>query len=377
MYEIIAENNRAKRGRLTTRDGVIETPVFMNVATQGAIKGAVEPRELTALGCQVVLANTYHLHVRPGDGLVREMGGLRAFIGWDGPTLTDSGGFQVFSLAKLRRVREDGVCFASHVDGRRLFIGPEESAAIQANLGSTVAMAFDECAPYPCERRYMEESAARTVRWLERHRAKAEELSADIPPERRQLLFGINQGGTYADIRAENAARIAELGLPGYAVGGLAVGESAERMYEILDVVTPILPRDKPTYLMGVGTPENILEAVERGVDFFDCVLPARNGRHANLYTSRGRINMHNKRFERDPAPIDANCSCPVCRTYSRAYLRHLFKAGEMLAMRLAVAHNLYFYNSLTARIREAIEGGVFAEFKRETLEALRSSDVA
>jgi queuine tRNA-ribosyltransferase len=340
----------------------VQTPLFMNVATVAAINGALSALDLKDAGCQVALCNTYHLHVRPGDTVVRDLGGLRRFMAWDGPVLTDSGGFQVFSLTLLLKIKEEGVYFSSHIDGRKIFMGPEESMAIQTNLGSTVAMAFDECAPFPAERGYMEDSVARTTRWLTRcndYMSKQE----DAP-----LLFGINQGGVYTDIRAEHAKRISEFDLPGYAIGGLAVGETHAEMYQVLDETVPLLPKNKPTYLMGVGTPENILEAVERGVDFFDCVMPARNGRHAHAYTAHGKINLLNARYERDDAPIDSECGCQVCRAFSRAYIRHLFKAKEMLAMRLCVMHNLYYYNNLMTGIRTALDDGRFAEFKRETL---------
>jgi queuine tRNA-ribosyltransferase len=335
----------------------------MNVATAAAIKGGLDAADLASIGCQIALANTYHLHLRPGEQVVREMGGLRGFMKWSGVTLTDSGGFQVFSLAAMRKIREEGVDFRSHIDGRKIFMGPEESMEIQAALGSTIAMAFDECPPALAERDYIERSVERTTRWLVRSRDRL----AEIAPH--QLLFGINQGGLFEDIRIEHAKRISEMGLTGYAIGGLAVGESHTEMYDVLDFTIPFLPRDKPTYLMGVGTPANLLEAIERGVDFFDCVLPARNARHGHVYTSAGKLNMLNAKHERADIPIDAACDCYTCSTHSRAYLRHLFKAGEMLAMRLAVMHNLHFYNTLMAETRHAIESGNFAEFKRARLE--------
>ncbi|MCD8330814.1 MAG: tRNA guanosine(34) transglycosylase Tgt, partial [Lachnospiraceae bacterium] len=344
MYTLIRKDHRARRGRLTTVHGVIETPVFMNVGTVGAIKGAVSADDLREIGTQVELSNTYHLHVRPGDQVVRQMGGLHAFMRWDRPILTDWGGFQVFSLAVLRKIREEGVWFHSHVDGRKIFMGPEESMQIQSNLGSTIAMAFDECAPHPATREYMEDSVARTTRWLARCKAEMERLNA-LPDtlNPHQMLFGINQGGTFEDIRIAQAEQIAAMDLDGYALGGLAVGESHEEMYRILDVTVPHLPEDKPIYLMGVGTPANILEAVDRGVDFFDCVYPSRNGRHGHVYTNHGKLNLFNARFETDGAPIEEGCGCPACRGgYSRAYIRHLLKAGEMLGMRFCVLHNLY-----------------------------------
>lgn len=369
MYKIIATDGGAKRASLQTPHGVIETPVFMNVATAAAIKGGLDAADLRAAGCNVALCNTYHLHLRPGENVIAAMGGLRGFMKWDGPVLTDSGGFQVFSLDALRKIREEGVYFSSHIDGRKIFMGPEESMEIQAALGSTIAMAFDECAPFPATREYMLDSVARTTRWLHRSAARMRELNEASGA--RQLFFGINQGGTYADIRIEHAKEIAQLDLDGYALGGLAVGEPAEEMYWILEETIPFLPREKPTYLMGVGTPENLLTAIERGVDFFDCVMPARNGRHGHVFTSRGKLNMFNARFERDESPIDPECACEVCRTHTRAYIRHLFKAKEMLAMRLAVMHNLFFYNNLMGEAREAIENVRFAEFKREWLEKM------
>lgn len=368
--EILTQIGTARRGRFETPHGTIETPAFMNVATCGAIKGAVSAHDLKDLKCQVQLCNTYHLHVRPGDELVRELGGLHAFTGWRGPILTDSGGFQVFSLAGLRKIREEGVTFASHVDGRRLFIGPEESMRIQSNLGSTIAMAFDECAPAKAERAYVENSVARTTRWLERCKAEMARLnSQEDTINKKQLLFGINQGAIYTDIRIEHAKRISELNLDGYAVGGLAVGESHEEMYHVLDETVPYLPVDKPTYLMGVGTPANILEGVERGIDFFDCVYPSRNGRHGHLYTNHGKINLFNAKYELDDRPIEEGCDCPACRRYTRAYIRHLLKAKEMLGMRLCVLHNLYFYNTMMEEIRAALDAGNFAAYKKTKLD--------
>lgn len=359
----------AKRGELQTVHGTIQTPVFMNVGTVGAIKGAVSTMDLKEIGTQVELSNTYHLHVRPGDETVKKMGGLHKFMNWDRPILTDSGGFQVFSLAKLRKIKEEGVSFNSHIDGRKIFMGPEESMQIQSNLGSTIAMAFDECPSSVADRSYIEQSVARTTRWLERCKKKMAELnSLEDTVNRQQLLFGINQGGVYDDIRIEHAKVIRELDLPGYAVGGLAVGESHAEMYRILESVVPYLPVDKPVYLMGVGTPANILEGVERGVDFFDCVYPSRNGRHGHAYTKHGKINLLNAKFETDDRPIEEGCKCPACRNYSRAYIRHLLKANEMLGMRLMVTHNLCFYNNLMAEIRQAIEEHRYSEFKRQTL---------
>ena len=371
-YTLLKTEGRAKGGRLETVHGVIETPVFMNVGTAAAIKGAVSTMDLKEIGCQVQLSNTYHLHVRPGDELIRDLGGLHAFMNWDRPILTDSGGFQVFSLAGLRKIKEEGVKFHSHVDGRLIFMGPEESMQIQSHLASTIAMAFDECIENPSPRDYVEKSVDRTTRWLVR--CKEEMARLNSLPEtinRNQLLFGINQGGIYADIRIRHAQEIAALGLPGYAVGGLAVGESHEEMYHILDEVVPHLPQDKPTYLMGVGTPANILEAVERGVDFFDCVYPSRNGRHGHVYTNQGKLNLFNKAYEKDPAPIEEGCGCPACRHYSRAYIRHLLKSTEMLSQRLLVAHNLWFYNHFLEEIRKALDENRFAAFKREKEEIL------
>ena len=357
---------------MTTVHGVIETPVFMNVATAAAIKGGLSTEDLEGIGTQVALCNTYHLHVRPGSEVVRDLGGVRAFMDWKGPVLTDSGGFQVFSLAGLRKIREEGVRFNSHVDGRRMFIGPEESMQIQANLGSTIAMAFDECVRNPSPREYVEESVARTTRWLLRCReemARLRSLPGAVNPD--QLLFGINQGGTYDDLRIDHAKEISALRMDGYAVGGLAVGEPPEVMYHILDVTVPHLPDDRPTYLMGVGTPANILEGVDRGIDFFDCVYPSRNGRHGHVYTNQGRRNMLNARYERDGRPIDETCTCPVCRRYSRAYIRHLLKAEEVLGLRLCVMLNLHFYNTMMAEIRDAIDGDYWQEYKKRKIEAV------
>lgn len=377
MYQILKIEGRAKRGLLSTVHGVIETPVFMNVGTVAAIKGAVSTEDLESIGTQVELSNTYHLHVRPGDGVVKQMGGLHRFMSWNRPILTDSGGFQVFSLAGLRRIREEGVYFNSHIDGRRIFMGPEESMQIQSNLASTIAMAFDECAPSRADRAYVQASVERTTRWLERCKRKMEQLNRmEDTINKEQLLFGINQGAVYRDIRIEHARRIREMELDGYAVGGLAVGESHEEMYYILDEVVPCLPVDKPTYLMGVGTPANILEGVERGVDFFDCVYPSRNGRHGHLYTNHGKINLFNARYETDDRPIEEGCGCPACRRYSRAYIRHLLKAKEMLGMRLCVLHNLYFYNTMMTEIRDALDEGRFAAYKREKLERMSAPEV-
>ncbi len=362
----------AKRAELITVHGTIQTPVFMNVGTAAAIKGAVASSDLEQIKTQVELSNTYHLHVRPGDKVVKALGGLRRFMSWDGPILTDSGGFQVFSLAGLRKIKEEGVYFHSHIDGRKIFMGPEESMQIQSNLGSTIAMAFDECAPSKADRGYVQASADRTARWLVRCKNEMTRLNGlDDTINPRQLLFGINQGAVYPDIRIEHARRISELELDGYAVGGLAVGETHEEMYDILDHVVPYLPADKPTYLMGVGTPANILEGVERGIDFFDCVYPTRNGRHGHLYTNHGKINLFNAKYELDSAPIEAGCGCPACRRYSRAYIRHLLKAKEMLGMRLCVLHNLYFYNTMMEEVREALDDGRFTEYKRRKLESM------
>lgn len=372
MYKILCKDGSAKRGRLETVHGMIETPVFMNVATVGAMKGAVSTEDLQHLKTQVVLSNTYHLHVRPGDEIVKKMGGLHKFMTWDKPILTDSGGFQVFSLAGLRKIKEEGVYFNSHIDGRKIFMGPEQSMQIQSNIASTIAMAFDECPPHPATRQYMQNSVDRTTRWLERCKKEMDRLNLlDTTINKSQLLFGINQGGTFEDIRVEHAKRISELNLDGYALGGLAVGESHAEMYDIIEKTVPYLPEDKPTYLMGVGTPANILEAVERGVDFFDCVYPARNGRHGHAYTNHGKMNLMNKKYELDDRPLDETCDCPTCRKYSRAYIRHLLKAKEMLGLRLMVTHNLYFYNSMMEEIRDAIEKGCFKEYKKKKLEQL------
>lgn len=372
MYKILCKDGSAKRGRLETVHGTIETPVFMNVATVGAMKGAVSTEDLQHLKTQVVLSNTYHLHVRPGDEIVKKMGGLHKFMTWDKPILTDSGGFQVFSLAGLRKIKEEGVYFNSHIDGRKIFMGPEQSMQIQSNIASTIAMAFDECPPHPATRQYMQNSVDRTTRWIERCKKEMDRLnSLDTTINKSQLLFGINQGGTFEDIRVEHAKRISELNLDGYALGGLAVGESHAEMYDIIEKTVPYLPEDKPTYLMGVGTPANILEAVERGVDFFDCVYPARNGRHGHAYTNHGKMNLMNKKYELDDRPLDETCDCPTCRKYSRAYIRHLLKAKEMLGLRLMVTHNLYFYNSMMEEIRDAIEKGCFKEYKKKKLEQL------
>ena len=375
MYELIKQDGLAKRGRLHTVHGVVETPVFMNVGTAAAIKGAVSTDDLRGIKTQVELSNTYHLHVRPGDEVVKKLGGLHKFMAWDKPILTDSGGFQVFSLAGLRRIKEEGVYFNSHIDGRKIFMGPDESMRIQSNLASTIAMAFDECPSSVADREYMERSVDRTARWLVRCKDEMNRLNS-LPEtiNRQQMLFGINQGGIYEDIRIRHAQEITELDLDGYAVGGLAVGESHEEMYRILEAVVPHLPVNKPTYLMGVGTPANILEAVERGVDFFDCVYPSRNGRHGHVYTNQGKLNLFNAQYELDDSPIEEGCRCPACRTYSRAYIRHLLKAKEMLGMRLCVLHNLYFYNTMMEEIREAIEEGRYQEYKAKKLDGMASS---
>ncbi len=376
MYRLICKDGNAKRGEVTTVHGTIQTPVFMNVGTAAAIKGAVSSMDLKEIGTQVELSNTYHLHVRPGDKVVKQLGGLHKFMNWDRPILTDSGGFQVFSLAGLRKIKEEGVTFQSHVDGRRIFMGPEESMQIQSNLASTIAMAFDECPPHPATRKYMEDSVARTTRWLHRCKAEMDRLnSLEDTINKQQMLFGINQGGTFADIRIEHAKTITELDLDGYALGGLAVGESHDAMYEIIEKTVPYLPVEKPTYLMGVGTPANILEAVERGVDFFDCVYPARNGRHGNAYTNHGKMTLLNAKYELDDRPLDETCQCPTCRHYSRAYIRHLLKAKEMLGLRLLVTHNLYFYNKMMEEIREAIEQQRFAQYKKEKLQGFEEGD--
>ena len=371
-YQILAKDGRAKRAVVETVHGTIQTPVFMNVGTVGAIKGAVSTDDLRGIGTQVELSNTYHLHVRTGDKLIKELGGLHKFMNWDRPILTDSGGFQVFSLAGLRKIKEEGVYFNSHIDGHKIFMGPEESMQIQSNLGSTIAMAFDECAPHPCTREYMENSVARTVRWLERCKAEMARLNSlpdTVNPH--QLLFGINQGGTFEDIRIAHADTISAMDCDGYAIGGLAVGEPTEEMYRIIEAVEPHMPRVKIRYLMGVGTPANILEAVRRGVDLFDCVMPSRNARHGHAFTWEGCRNLLNAKYELDEAPLDEKCQCPVCQKFSRAYIHHLFKAGEMLAMRLTVMHNLYFYNRLMECIREALDAGCYEQFYREHIEAL------
>lgn len=373
MFKILHTNGKARRGEFHTIHGVIQTPVFQNVGTAAAIKGAVDTFDLKEIGCQIELSNTYHLHLRPGDRVIKELGGLHKFMNWDRPILTDSGGFQVFSLAKLRKIKEEGVSFNSHIDGHKIFMGPEQSMQIQSNLGSTIAMAFDECIENPAPREYVQKSVDRTTRWLVRCKEEMARLNAlpdTVNPH--QLLFGINQGGTYDDIRIEHAKEISKLNLDGYAVGGLAVGESHEEMYRILDSVVPYLPVDKPTYLMGVGTPANIIEGVDRGIDFFDCVYPARNGRHGHVYTHYGKLNLFNARYEKDLSPIEEGCNCPVCRHYTRAYIRHLLKAGEMLGMRFCVLHNLYYYNHLMEEIREALENNRFGEFKKRTLERFK-----
>lgn len=371
-YTLLKKDGKARRGRFVTPHGTIETPVFMNVGTLAAIKGAVSSMDLKEIGCQVELSNTYHLHLRPSDKVVYKMGGLHEFMNWDRPILTDSGGFQVFSLSGMRKIKEEGVYFSSHIDGKKIFMGPEESMQIQSNLASTIAMAFDECIPIPSSREYVEKSVARTTRWLERCKVEMDRLNS-LPEtiNKEQMLFGINQGATFKDIRIEHAKTIAKMDLDGYAIGGLAVGETHEEMYETIDAVVPYLPEDKPIYLMGVGTPANILEAVDRGVDFFDCVLPARNGRHGHVFTKDGKINLMNAKFELDKRPIDEGCQCPACKSYTRGYIRHLFKAKEMLAMRLCVLHNLYFYNKLMEDIRAAIDGGYYKEFKEQKLKDL------
>ena len=372
MFTVLKQEGTARRGEFQTVHGTVQTPAFMNVATAGAIKGAVSAFDLKDIGCQVQLCNTYHLHVRPGDKLIKELGGLHKFTGWDGPILTDSGGFQVFSLAKLRKSREEGVHFNSHVDGRKIFMGPEESMQIQSNLGSTIAMAFDECVQNPAPYTYAKASCERTVRWLVRCKAEMQRLNAlegTINPH--QMLFGINQGCTFDDLRIENMKQIAELDLDGYAIGGLAVGEPKEDMYRIISAVEPFMPQNKPRYLMGVGTPGNILEGVSRGVDLFDCVMPSRNARHGQLFTKKGIININNEKYKKDLSPIEEGCNCPTCQHHSRAYIRHLFKAGEMLAMRLCVMHNLYFYNTLTKEIRDALDNGTFREFKEQYTDLL------
>ena len=372
MFTLIKQNGAARRGSFQTVHGTIQTPVFMNVGTAAAIKGALTTFDLKEIGCQVQLSNTYHLHLRPGDEVVRDMGGLHRFMNWDRPILTDSGGFQVFSLAKLRNIKEEGVYFSSHIDGRKIFMGPEESMRIQSNLGSTIAMAFDECIENPCEKYYVKDSVARTARWLKRCKTELARLNGmEQTVNPHQMLFGINQGSTYADLRIAHMKEIAELDLDGYAIGGLAVGETAEEMYEIIEAVEPFMPKEKPRYLMGVGTPVNILEGVARGVDFFDCVMPSRNARHGTLFTSQGIVNIWNAKYERDDAPLDPTCHCHTCQNFSRAYLRHLFKAKEMLAMRLSVIHNLYFYNHMMEEIRQALDEDRFAQYRAEKVAVL------
>ena len=367
MYQLLKQEGHARRGEFQTPHGKVQTPVFMNVGTQGAIKGALSAADLKTLGCQIELSNTYHLHVRPGDELIRDLGGLHKFMTWDGPILTDSGGFQIFSLAQLRKIKEEGVSFNSHVDGRKIFMGPEESMRIQANLGSDIAMAFDECVKIPSPYDYVRDSCLRTTRWLQRCKAAlADYNSRDDAVNPGQMLFGINQGAVFHDLRIEHMKQIAELDLPGYAIGGLAVGETHQEMYDTIEAVEEYMPKDRPRYLMGVGTPGNIIEGVWRGVDFFDCVMPARNGRHGHLFTWSGIINIKNEKYKLDEAPIDPECDCPVCRRYSRAYLRHLFKAEEMLAMRFAVTHNLRFYNRLMEKIRDALDAGEYEAFRRQ-----------
>lgn len=372
MFQLLKQEGRAKRGEFYTVHGVIHTPVFMNVGTVAAIKGAVSTQDLEEIGTQVELSNTYHLHVRPGDKIIKQLGGLHRFMSWDRPILTDSGGFQVFSLAGLRKIKEEGVYFNSHIDGRKIFMGPEESMQIQSNLASTIAMAFDECPSALADRTYVKNSVERTTRWLARCKKEMQRLNGlEDTINRQQLLFAINQGAVYPDIRIEHAKIIAEMDLDGYAVGGLAVGETHEEMYHILEETIPFLPKDKPVYLMGVGTPANILESVERGVDFFDCVYPTRNGRHGHLYTNHGKINLFNAKYELDSRPIEEGCGCPACRRYSRAYIRHLLKAKEMLGMRLCVLHNLYFYNTMMEEIRDALDTGEFAVYKKQKLESM------
>ncbi len=376
MYKILKKDGSAKRAEFTTVHGIVQTPVFMNVATVAAIKGGVSTEDLEGIDTQVVLSNTYHLHLRPGDDVVYRMGGLHKFMSCNKPILTDSGGFQVFSLAKTRKIREEGVYFHSHIDGHKLFMGPEESMRIQSHLGSTIAMAFDECPSAKAEHEYVQMSVDRTTRWLERCKKEMDRLNnLEYTVNHDQMLFGINQGAIFDDIRIEHAKRISELDLDGYAVGGLAVGESHEEMYHVLETVVPYLPENKPTYLMGVGTPANILEAVERGVDFFDCVYPSRNGRHGHLYTNRGHINLLNARYELDDSPIEEGCKCPACRRYSKAYIRHLLKSGEMLGLRLCVLHNLYFYNHMMEEIRDAIDAGRFQEYKKNKLYGMQEFD--
>lgn len=376
MYRIIKKDGNAKRAEFITVHGTVQTPVFMNVGTAAAIKGAVATTDLQEIGTQIELSNTYHLHVRPGDHVVKQLGGLHKFMNWDKPILTDSGGFQVFSLAGLRKIKEEGVYFNSHVDGRKIFMGPEESMQIQSNLASTIAMAFDECPPSLAEKNYIQDSVERTTRWLARCKTEMERLnSLEDTINQNQLLFAINQGGIHEDIRIEHAKAIADMELDGYAIGGLAVGETHEEMYRIIEAVIPHLPKEKPTYLMGVGTPANILEAVERGVDFFDCVYPSRNGRHGHVYTNRGKLNLFNARYELDNRPISEECGCPACRNYSRAYIRHLLKAKEMLGMRLCVLHNLYFYNNMMSEIRTAIEEGRYSEYKKMRLDGFAEGE--
>lgn len=377
MYKLLKKDGNAKRGELHTVHGVIQTPVFMNVGTAAAIKGAVSTEDLEQIGTQVELSNTYHLHVRPGDTVIKKLGGLHKFMSWNRPILTDSGGFQVFSLAGLRKIKEEGVYFQSHIDGRKIFMGPEESMQIQSNLASTIAMAFDECPSSRADRDYVQRSVDRTVRWLVRCKTEMERLNSlpdTINPN--QLLFGINQGAIFEDIRIEHAQRVAELDLPGYAIGGLAVGETHEEMYHIIETVAPHLPENKPVYLMGVGTPANILEAVDRGVDFFDCVYPSRNGRHGHVYTNHGKLNLFNAKYELDDRPIEEGCGCPACRRYSRAYIRHLLKAKEMLGMRLCVLHNLYFYNHMMEEIRDAIDQGRYQEYKKQKLSGVLAKNI-
>ncbi len=378
MFTLLKQEGKARRGRFHTVHGDIETPVFMNVGTSATVKGGISTMDLREIGCQVELSNTYHLHIRPGDKLIREMGGLHKFFNWDRPILTDSGGFQVFSLAKLRKITEEGVAFQSHMDGAKIFMGPEESMQIQSNIASTIAMAFDECVENPAPYKYVKHSSERTIRWLHRCRAEMDRLNA-LPDtiNKHQMLFGINQGGTYEDLRIENMIETAKVPCDGYAIGGLAVGEEADVMYHIIETVEPYMPADKPRYLMGVGTPQNILEAVHRGVDFFDCVMPSRNARHGNLFTWHGKMNINNEQYFADPRPIDPSCGCPACRHYSRSYIRHLFKARELLGMRLAVLHNLYFYNELMQKIRDALDQGTFESFYRANVDWLahRSTD--
>ena len=372
MFELLKTEGKARRGRFTTVHGVIETPVFMNVGTSAAVKGGISTMDLRDVNCQVELSNTYHLHIRPGDDLIYRLGGIHKFFNWDKPVLTDSGGFQVFSLAKLRKIREEGVTFQSHMDGAKIFMGPEESMRIQSHLASTIAMAFDECVENPAPYKYVKASSERTIRWLRRCRDEMDRLNS-LPEtiNRKQMLFGINQGGTYEDLRIENMIETAKIPCDGYAIGGLAVGEEADVMYHIIDTVEPYMPVDKPRYLMGVGTPQNILEAVHRGVDFFDCVMPSRNARHGNLFTWHGKMNLNNEKYFADPRPIDENCGCPACRSYSRSYIRHLFKAREALGMRLCVLHNLYFYNELMQKIRDALDEERFEEFFRDNIDRL------